>query len=335
VVERGKSTALHAYLLDQDSGMVVAVAREFVQRHEDNNLPAEYSKLAQTMVLPRCSLAALGKGTLILSGGKRTPSGRLIMARAKSAMHPQAFQWEVLPEPLRIDDLQELRHRMAELPPSALRPRRLVDNFHVLKVAKVEEARFIPHQQAVRALLKDAAGNEAQLVHYYTHRGRSGVEALLQVLTQTPQAVCFIAGQFKLCPHGIEVYPTAVIIDQDGLRSMLQPWVDSWVGSQTELEAPSVMSSSNLHSNMLEKVQALLMEFLLVGLRRSDQVLTRYVGQLSEQASLGGFTRLGMQLKRLAAELEGKHCSSRWCAQSAVKMIKELLVLSRMGQELR
>lgn len=365
-----KGAILNSFLQDQDSGMVVAVTREFADPVAPSNPagsagtggagqvgraspPATFARLAMTPVVQSASLAALGQGTLLLSGGKRTPARRLIVGRTRSTVNPQAFQWEQLKEPVRVDSYDELRARLAALPPAALRPRRVADNFHAFSVARVSDAGFDTARQKVEATLLDAAGSQALLTHPYSGRGREGAEALLHALTETPGAVRFVAGTVRLTAKGLEIHPTAVICDgEGGARVMIQPWVQPFKGKarrglvvgtfspdgQTADGGTAADSESSEPddpvSAMLSDLQSVLGEIMVLGLRRSDAALARRTAELGLAAGARGFTRLSSRIQKLAALLEQKQHATRWDGQPAAVAVQELAALLRLGQEL-
>jgi len=314
--------------------MVVAVCREFAHPADSAVPPLSFAKLAQTAVVQRASLALLGQGTLLLSGGKRAPSRRLSTARARSTVNPQNFQWDTLREPVRVDDFQELRSRLADLPPGVLRPRRVVDNFHVLKVASVSSAGFVPMEQTVHAVLIDSSGREVLFSHPYSDRGRDGLEALLHVLTTTPETIRFVAGPVKLSSRGLQIFPTAVVCEESGgARRVIQPWVDSGRGASATGSHMEERASEPL-AQMLQEINALLSELMVLGLRRSDAIVARRTKQLGEQADAAGFTRFAQRIAHLSTELDRKQHAARWDSKPADALMKEFLVLTRLGHEM-
>ena len=328
-----KGAIASAFLQDQDSGMVVAVSKEFPNPTEAGKLPPTYLKLGQAAAVQSVSLASLGQGVMLLSGGKRSPARRLGTARARSTVNPQAFQWEQLKEPVRVVSFDELRARLNAMPPSALRPRRVADNFFVLQVAKVDHANFDITRQMIYATLVDATGAEARLVHAYSDRGREGAEALLEAVTKTPHSIRFVAGGVRLSGNGLEIYPTAVIREVGGSREMIQPLVSPFKGKSAVPETGLRSASAEPVSAMLSDLLGILGEVLTIGLRRADAPLARRVAEVAGDAEAGGFVRLAKPIRNLAQDLMRKQSQVKWDARNAAESVKDLTVLTRLGQE--
>src|SRR5207249_8916569 len=115
-------------------------------------------RLGQASAARRLSAAALGRGQLLVKGGRRLPSGEFVPGRARLTYNPQAYTWESLREPVRAQSCAEVAARLAALPPPALRHRRVAEDLCVLPVAGIEDATFAPTEQVVRATLRDAEG---------------------------------------------------------------------------------------------------------------------------------------------------------------------------------
>ncbi|HEY3321626.1 MAG TPA: hypothetical protein VGP72_14245 [Planctomycetota bacterium] len=330
-----KGAIINVFMQDADSGMVVAVTREFADPADPKHKPLDFNRLAQTSVVQSTPLQALGQGVLLTAGGKRTPARRLITARTRCAVNPQAFSWEQLKEPVRVDSFDELRERLAAMPPSALRARRVADNFYVLKVASVKDGRFDPPRQITLATLLDGDGQSVTLQHPYSLRGRGGAEALLDVLAKAPESIRFVAGSVRLTTDGLTICPTAVVREANGVRSIVQPLVDGFSGKAVMAGTTQIApAEADPVASTLRETQDALSDLLVLGLRRADAPLTRRMIDLSQRTGASGFRRLAERLKRLSAELERKSHAARWDGQAACEACKELLVLVRMGEEL-
>src|SRR5262249_24722861 len=143
-----REVVLTAYLLDSDSGSMVAVSREFREAEPDPaHPPRPFGDLAQALVVKGNSLATLGLGQLLIRGAKRTSSCPLLPGRADASVQPQAFAWEGLRRPVLVEEFAELDARLGALPPASLRPRRVAEDFHVCTVAGAEGAQFVDATQ--------------------------------------------------------------------------------------------------------------------------------------------------------------------------------------------
>ncbi|MFZ4667283.1 MAG: hypothetical protein ACOYME_12730, partial [Prochlorotrichaceae cyanobacterium] len=243
---------LKVYLQEVKSGTVLRVSRSFTT---EADLLKPFSQLAFTSGFKRFSLASLGRGQVITKGGKRSPSHEFRPGRAAASLNPQTFAWENLRPPLLVDDIQLLQDHLAQLPPAALRPRRLVDNFWVMAIDRVEQVTFSALDQWVVAQLRDAQGNALVLKYPYYDRGAEGAEVLLALLQQYPDRLRFVSGEVKLSHSGdfpgLEIQPVALIFETpQGQRQMCQPWIET----QQFLTAFSSQISSKLSSQISSKI---------------------------------------------------------------------------------
>ena len=175
------------------------------------------------------SFAVLGAGQLLIRGGKRDASHRLTTGRADATVQPQTFTWEKLRPPVLVEEFAELDARLSALPPSSLRPRRVAEDFHVCKVASVEAVEFVVAAQTVQAIVIDERGQSAWLEHPYTSRGRTGAEALLAKLRQSPEQLRFISGSVRRSARGLLIQPVCLAFQDGDKRLAVQPWIDAAV----------------------------------------------------------------------------------------------------------
>ncbi len=337
---------LSSYMQDTDTGVVVAVQRDFQNRQSaptgttpDAELPP-FWQLAQASVLRGGSLASLGGGQLLVKGGKRSPNHEFIFGRAAVNINPQSYQWETLRPPALVEGFDEVVARLSTLPPAPLRPRRLAEDFFLCPILHpfnssrtqdgeegavrgVEGARFVAHEQSIQALLRDPQGGTAQLHHPYTSRGAAGADALLTTLVTRGEEVVFVAGRMHLRGGELRVEPVSLVIESQGRRTLLQPWIDRYppareasittgadsdsltAGLEREEEGEGVgfEEGSTVAPDPVGFCWNPLMEdigeLLLVGLDRvDDTLLRRWRTHLRDTEALG-FVRLTLPLQRL------------------------------------
>lgn len=329
------SVALTAYLQDAESGTVVGVSREFADPPKDSTEPPRaFWDLARSHVLSSVSLGRLGAGQLLILGGKRAPDHRLIPGRARATLNPQGFLWEKLRAPVLVESLQELRARLALLPPASLRPRYVSGNLHVLPVSAVESAGFHPTRQVVQVLVRDGDGEVALVEHPFTSRGAEGVEALLAALANSALTLRFVSGQVRLGSSGLTFAPLALVFDQGSTRIALLPAIDRHeeaAGRTGGLPSDGTGDPvSDFFGELLEGVG----ELLLLGVARTDADLARTWQDLARQARVLGYHRLARAVERLASSLGQRQLSARWDTGPAVEELLKLTVLARIGQDL-
>jgi hypothetical protein len=236
-------TELSAHLQDTDSGAITAVTRHFPNPTDPTTSARPDSRpffeLAHGITLKGASLAAIGRGQLIIKGGRRTPSGRFLPGRAAASITPQAYAWENLRPPLRTSGFAETYEQLRDAPPAVLGPRQVGSRLSVCPVAQASEVRFDVARQQIIARLTDPLGETAVLVHPYTSRGASGSESLLHALRTSPGNVRFVCGQTRLEGSKLLFQPLSVVFEEDGRRSCIQPWVDTNTVAESAIELPS------------------------------------------------------------------------------------------------
>lgn len=254
---------LSSYMQDTDTGVVVAVQRDFQNRQNapagaapDTELPP-FWQLAQASVLRGGNLASLGAGQLLVQGGKRSPNHAFTVGRAAVNINPQPYQWETLRPPALVEGFHEVAARLSALPPAPLRPRRLAEDLFICPIhgagQGVVGARFVPHEQSIQALLRDPQGGTALLHHPYTSRGAAGADALLTILMLAEQSeqgkqkeeVAFVAGRMHLRGGELRVEPVSLVIESQGRRTLLQPWIDRHPPSRTPSTTPLADTDSS------------------------------------------------------------------------------------------
>lgn len=333
---RRNGAELSVYLQDDRSGSVVVMSRDFPDPAPDSGSePRDFPQLARTNLLTGVSLGALGCGRLQIEGGKRTPSGQFLPGRARATLNPHAFQWEkLIRAPILADSFTELAARLAAQPPAALRPRRLGARLHVCPVAGVEGVHFSQRDQALYALLTDAEGGQALLVHPYTSRSRAGTDLLLHRLAEEPETLRFVAAEVSLMGSALRLQPLSLVFEKNGARSQLQPWIDAG-GSAPDLSGSEAFPGAP--ADPIAHYPAELLEALgeqaLLGLHRAD---SRSAGMWSDLARRGaalGFHRLVQPAETIAGALEQKSHSAAWEPRPTAQKLLELAVLALLAGE--
>lgn len=326
-----------AYLQDPDTGAVVAVSRDFPNPpKEATDPPRAFWELARTPVIRGISLAALGTGQLLTKGGKRSPAGRFIPGRAEASLQPQSFQWEMLRSPVLVESYSELQARLAAMPPASFRPRRVAENLIISTVAGVAHVEFAAADQHVAALLHDAEGNQAALIHPYTERGREGAEALLSRLSACSEELRFVAGRVRLRAAGLMIAPIALVFQEPNTRSVLQPWVDRSERTGDGAGLPASRRSVTPTDPIVRypgQVMEALGELLLLGLDRADERVGRYWQELHRHGAALGFVRFLDPMNRLIDALEQKSHTTRWDWQPAAGWIIEMAGFAHLAAE--
>ena len=337
-VRRGE-VEVAAYLQDLDSGLVVAVSRDFPDPPPDGpDAPRSFAALAGTSAVKGASLSALGAGQLLARGGKRTPEGRFLPGRTPASFQPQAFAWESLRAPTLVEDFAELSAHLTARPPASLSPRRVAQNLYVCPVVGAQAARFLPAEQVTEAVLRDQTGGLALLRHPYLARGAAGTDALLARLQSQPEALRFVAGSVRAGEAGPVIAPLSLVFEAGGVRSLVQPWVEA-AGGQTS--APAVSGESNSLNpsggaswgEYFSRISDQLGELFLAGLERADDQTARVWEDLAEHGAALGFAQTLSPLKRMAEEVNRRRHTVRGDLSGAAGAALQAAVLLEMVRE--
>jgi hypothetical protein len=341
------NVTINSYLQDIDSGMIVAVCREFTHPPKDAaESPKPFWKLAQTAVMKGISLASLGASQLLIKGGKRSPNYRFMPGRAKVTTNPQTFNWESLRAPVLAENFGEVYTRLINLPPSSLCPRRLTENFYVCAISAVEAVEFSVSEQVVTAVLRDYKGDRATLIHPYTNQGREGTERLLSMLQALPSDCWrFVTGQVSLANKGLVINPISLVFQQGKTRTILQPWVDKWQENEETVKTPpskilplvsqerqSQITTDPIVSYSVELTDAIA-ELFLTGLQRTSATTTQYWQEIYQSGASLGFVRLLDPIAKLGEILEQKSNTLHWDKGLAAKLAIAVAILAKLMQE--
>ena len=89
------------------------------------------------------SIANVGAGQLIATGGRRSPGGRLKLGRRPAALSAQRFEWgELLSAPTLVEGVAEARSVRSAAAPPPLGPRTAGANVIVVPLATLDAAGF-------------------------------------------------------------------------------------------------------------------------------------------------------------------------------------------------
>lgn len=314
-------TTVAALLQDLASGMVVAVSRFSAGTSN------AFAALARGQV-KGMTIAAIGAGQLLARGGKRTSGGRF--TPAKAMLNPQSYQWEHLRAPLRMEGVAELRAHLETQPIAALRPRRVSDRLHVLAVKGVTGVRFDPAEQKIVAVLRDAEDATFRVEHRYVSRGAPGFEALLRLLTEAGDSIRFVSGYVTLAAGEVIVDPIGVVHEENGVRVMLQPWVDA----PASAAAAAIQDEPRAFPNPLQDLRTRLTvatgDAFVVGLPRCDAGVWNDL--LAFARGLGAL-RIADAIAAFTEALDRAHRSVQFDARPAGLELLRLAVLAEVANE--
>src|SRR5262249_30073336 len=148
-----KGVEVAAYLHDSGSGGVLALTKHIADGDEESR---RFATLGGHVAPKGTSFADVGTSIVQLPGGRRTPGYEPRPGGNASVLVQDRFSWEEVQPPVLVEEFAELEDRLSSLPPSSLRPRRVAEDFHVLRVQEMQATRFDAASHSVQALLADA-----------------------------------------------------------------------------------------------------------------------------------------------------------------------------------
>ena len=326
---------LTAYLLDTDTGTVGVISKRFANPTDTALSPKAFADLGRASAVKSIPFAELGRGQLLYEGGRRSANFRITLGRAPASNQAQTFQWNELPPPVAVNEYAELSRRIASLPPSALRPRRAAEDFHVLTVNAVSQAGFDVIGQRIVAELRDGNEQSILLDFPFTGRGESGVERLLCFLLNENATLKYVAGTVRRSRGGLTIQPKACMFQTKKGPVCVQPWIDPHDQATKTTSLPHA-NEAERHplADVLYSLQERLQELLLLGLSRSDPTSVRHWQSLLQQAESVGLTRFSDPIGRVANGLEERSRNLNWESGPTTAAVLHLCVLVRLANDL-
>ncbi len=329
---------LTACLQDAATGGLLVLSRDFPDPPPESSEPARpFSELARASNLRGHSFLSVGLSKLQLAGGKRTIKGELQLPQLLRQVNvqPHPLNWESLRAPVLVEDWAELDARLSTLPPSSLRPRRLGEDFHVIRVMRADGAHFDSSTQTIQALLRDSQERVALLQFPFTARGEPGAEVLLSLLQQKGEDVRFVSGPVRRGPGGLVIELVALVFSEGNRRVGIQPWIENRpeeTAAATALAKP--VRVSDPLADFWQRLQTSVGEMLVLGLERADAVAARRWRELQKQGEAVGLARVAGRIRPLAETLAQKAHVLRWEARAAGRMLLAAAALTRFSQDL-
>ena len=360
VETRKASAVITAYFQDDDSGHLVGVRREFAAPDANGDDRRPFSQLAGSAALKSNTLSSLASGQLLCKGGKLTASRLYTTGRSTPlSLNPQSFNWERLRFPVLVEGFSELRSLLAFQPPFYLGPKYPGRNLFVCAINRIEGLRFSSAHQSLVGTAVDSGGARATVYHPYTFRGKEGLELTLRTMSDTKICPRFIAGMFSTTATGTVVRPISIVIEENGSRRILQPWVDAWApvdrtgAGSTKKEALAAgetlalrepVASQELLASPGQLVHPLpsfalaledsLAQLLINGVERSGEQTIRHWRQFFQECESLGLDDLAKAAHRLYLHLENRLHEANWSSAVASSGVLDLCVIHLAVREI-
>ncbi|KAA0123371.1 hypothetical protein CIW48_13065 [Methylobacterium sp. P1-11] len=211
---RGRGASVRVALADTDTGALLALERDFAPGETEADVVAG---LPGRLLSSGLSVSGTGQGQILTSVARRRADGLLALgqgARGRTALLPRDARVS-LPAPLAARDVPSILHRLADRPPSFLRPRDRLEAFHVFPVGAVLGQAWVPGAQTWQAAVElPEAGGTLHLVRAYDPAAPHALDALAGACSGRWGPVRQIAGPVRIEDGALVCDPWSVSVDR-------------------------------------------------------------------------------------------------------------------------
>lgn len=222
-VQKRRQTELVCHFVDIKNGQLCRVVRTFVHSQDIGRSLPLFEDLARVPMIKANSIGDLSASSIVVRGGKLSPSRQLMVGRNPLSISPQDYDWTRMHASVYFEDLAELVESLVDVHPPYLSARSEATSVRVARVESCSDSGFNYSDQCLLANIYDKNGASAILKLPYKTRAAKGFELALELLADKEHKLEFISGTWSNYGFNIEVKPlTMVFIGPNG-RSALQP----------------------------------------------------------------------------------------------------------------
>ncbi|EMK08944.1 MULTISPECIES: hypothetical protein [Leptospira] len=281
-----KDFVIRSYFADPKSEEVLLYERFLENSSEEviGNIP----------VLKGVSLLDFGKSSIIGSSIKKTAAGRLQFSN-KATLNPQTFYFDSLSAKIFSDDFHKTIRIISEKPPRSLGPRWAAGNFYVFKTEQFDDFYFDTVLQRFHLEVTDKNGSTADVYLPYFGKAAGGLENLKNALDDS--SLRYVCGIADVTTGRLRIRPVSFVIEQDGSRKMLQPYLDpksESIGSNFQILDRPPREIDPL-KEYIDELKCMISEVYLVGLKRSHNI--NHWRQLIQKSETLGLKRISTLLE--------------------------------------
>ncbi|AMX59026.1 hypothetical protein IQB76_09740 [Leptospira borgpetersenii serovar Hardjo-bovis] len=281
-----KGFVIRSYFADPKSEEVLLYERFLENSSEEviGNIP----------VLKGVSLLDFGKSSIIGSSIKKTAAGRLQFSN-KATLNPQTFYFDSLSAKIFSDDFHKTIRIISEKPPRSLGPRWAAGNFYVFKTEQFDDFYFDTVLQRFHLEVTDKNGSTADVYLPYFGKAAGGLENLKNALDDS--SLRYVCGIADVITGRLRIRPVSFVIEQDGSRKMLQPYLDpksESIGSNFQILDRPPREIDPL-KEYIDELKCMISEVYLVGLKRSHNI--NHWRQLIQKSETLGLKRISTLLE--------------------------------------
>ena len=317
----GRVRFAQVYLADPDTAMVLLLRKRWDSK--ENEEPEEGPALARRSVAQRVTLGALAAGQVVSKVVKRRANRELELGTSRTAMTsvtPQRGDWESLPSPILIKDLEAHEAWLKTRPPRSLRPRLLAENVHAIAVSAIDDVVYMPAEQQLIARLRDTADHPFFLRVTHRRVAPNAIDAAANALTKK---VRFVAGELGRGPLGFEMDPLSIAEDV-----MTVPDVAGPPQATVNIPHASHRHGEDPVAAAVEAAESAIDELVHVGLDAVPQQLLQRCAAAAERLDDAGIESLAKRKHTLAQAVKERSPSAprAWLdASLRIALVRETL----------
>lgn len=304
----GDRRTLEIYLAQPETGMVLAIQREWPVPERDNLTGAELA----TRRIAGCRIGALAAGNTVTEAATRTAARALKLGTgrlAKTQVLPLGLAWNDLPKSLRATDLDALAAELADLPPGLIRPRVAAESLRVIAIDTVDGLGYDPATQCLEARVTAPGGGSARLRVQHRAAAPGALEAAEKALAEGPLAV---AGHVRRHRGELIVEPTAILTGDGPVLPDLAPGDDS-----ADLAAAEHAVATDPIAAAIEAASTVCADLAHQGLRRSREPSRARVDTAAAHLKRVGLQRAATDFVHLSQTLGAEDEAAKRAAWTA------------------
>jgi hypothetical protein len=314
VAAAGDTRTLEIYLAQPETGMVLAVQRDWPVPQDGTLTGAEIAAKR----LAGCKIGALAAGNTVTEAASRTAARALKLGTgrlAKTQVLPLGLAWNDLPDALRATDLDALAETLAARPPALVRPRVAAESLRVIAVEEAELLGYDPASQCLEARIAAPKGGSAILRVAHSGAAPGALEAAEKALLK---GVTAVAGHVHRHRGVLIVEPTALLTEDGPVVPDFAPGDDT-----AELAAAGATAATDPVAAAVEDALTVCADLAHQGLRGAREPSRRRVEAAADDLKRVGLQRAASDFvhlsKALGAEDDTAKCAA-WTA-AAVRML--------------
>ncbi|EKQ91569.1 hypothetical protein KHM19_30550 [Leptospira borgpetersenii] len=210
-------------------------------------------------------------------------------------MNPQTFYFDSLSAKIFSDDFHKTIRIISEKPPRSLGPRWAAGNFYVFKTEQFDDFYFDTVLQRFHLEVTDKNGSTADVYLPYFGKAAGGLENIKNALDDS--SLRYVCGIADVITGRLRIRPVSFVIEQDGSRKMLQPYLDpksESIGSNFQILDRPPREIDPL-KEYIDELKCMISEVYLVGLKRSHNI--NHWRQLIQKSETLGLKRISTLLE--------------------------------------